>query len=193
MNLVMLRTLQLTPLLALFSINTLTPAPVPAPVKCGGPGPNGTHYVVNGIITAGMNDAKIRGIGSNNTFLSDVLCMNPQDSTFNRSTGEWVVSVWTKDGPAPHVVLALDLIRYEQDIYFKRNKRYMSAATDIVLPLGMERVRVTLQGDEHGWVAHTTIPRLMQTCTMFDGRVYATGAATEPRRVVCKRDERSDP
>lgn len=189
MNLVMLRTLQLTPILAALSINALTVPP--ASLKCGGPGPNGTHYAVNGVITPGMNATKLRAIGNNNIFVYDTLCMNPQDSTFNRRIGEWVISVWTKDGPGPHVLLALDLIRYEQDIYFKQHKRYMAAAAGIVLPQGMERVRVTLQGDENGWIATTTIPRLMQTCTMFDGVVQNTAPATQARRVQCKFDETS--
>ena len=188
------RMLPLAPVLALAMLGATGRE---APKKCGTQGPTGMIYFVNGDVKPGFTRDDLSKL-KDNTFWLEHLCMDPQDSTLYRlnapgAVGYWTTSVWTNDGPGPHVLLALDHIRYAQNRHFKQHKRYINSASEIVMPQGMERVRVTVQGDERGWVAHTTIPRFMQTCTMFEGDVYHTGPATVPGRVQCKFDDRWTP
>ena len=194
MDLVVSGMLRLAPIFALLASAVTPREPLQ---KCGSQGPNGMIYFVNGDVRPGFTKEDLSK-QKDNTFSFEHLCMNPQDSTLYRmsspgATGYWATSVWTKDGPGPHILLALDHIRYVQNTHFRQHKTYITTAADIVLPQGMELVRVTLQGDAHGWIAHTTIPRFMQTCTMFDGVVQNTAPATEPGRVQCKFNDRWTP
>jgi hypothetical protein len=189
MNVFVLRILQLAPFVA--TLAAVHPDAEIRSKECTR-SPTGTLYAIDGVIRPGMTDAEMRQEIRGKTFLYDTLCMDPQDSTFNRRKhGYWVISAWTKDGPGPHVLLALDHIRYEQDRHFRQHGKYMISSAQLVLPQGMERVRVTLRGFEQGWIATTTMSRLMQTCTMFDGRVSDGAPAIQARRVACSFDEQS--
>jgi hypothetical protein len=154
-------------------------------LKCGGlTAPGGKPLIsIDGVITSQDYVSSIKA-RAEDIYRIDIVCMNPTDSTFNRTHGWGVVSIWTKQGPAPRVEQALDVIREAQDAYFAKQGRYLAALDDIRFPENMKTVRVTMDVDKTGWIARTTLPRLLRTCTMFDGTMAAP-LPNEPRKPVC--------
>jgi hypothetical protein len=168
------------PALALPVGGTSTPG---AALKCGLLAPDGSPmYAVDGVL---QSREGISGFQPEDLYRVDIVCMDPKDSTFNRTAGFAVLSIWTMEGPAPRVPEALDIIRDAQDKHFAKYGRYIAAVEDIQLPESMKAVRITLNADENGWIAHSTFPRLLRRCVMFDGAV-ATPLAGEARESVCE-------
>jgi hypothetical protein len=180
-----LRVLCLAPALALLSIGASAPH---AAFKCGGATqPGGKALLsIDGVIRWTEDLSSIK-LPEKDIHSVDILCMDPRDSTLNRTHGWGVVSVWTKQGPAPRVEEALDVIRDEQDAHLAKHGRYILALEDIRFPESMKPVRMTMDADKSGWIARTTLPRLLRTCTMFDGTVAAP-PPNQSRKTACVSD-----
>ena len=180
-----LRVLSLASALALLGVGASAPAVV---FKCGGgTAPGGKPLLSIDGVMRWTEDPSSINVPEKDIHSIDILCMNPKDSTLNRTHGWGVVSIWTKQGPAPRVEEALDVIRGEQDAHLAKHGRYIVALEDIRFPESMKPVRVTMTADKSGWIARTTLPRLLRTCTMYDGTV--TGPLPKPARMTtCMSD-----
>ena len=185
MNSIILRVLCLAPALALLGVGASAPD---LALKCGGAtAPGGKPLVsIDGVIRSPDYLSSIK-LTAEDIHGIDIVCMNPKDSTFNRTHGWGVASIWTKQGPAPRVEEALDVIREAQDAHLAKHGRYILALEEIRFPESMKPVRVTMDADKSGWTARTTLPRLLRTCTMFDGTL-AVPLPNEPRKPACVSD-----
>lgn len=186
----MQRILCLLPAVALVALGTSSPN---AARKCGrqqviaGPGRIVPLMSIDGVVIQPGTVHPMSNVVGTDIYSVDIICMDAKDSTFNRTQGVAIISVWTKSGPAPRVTEALDVIRQAQDSSFARNGRYISAVSEIRFPENMKPVQMTLEAGPKGWVARTTLPRFLQTCMMFDGTLAAQPAGA-PRKAACQRE-----
>jgi hypothetical protein len=189
----MTRALALLPALALIGLGASAPNESSAARKCGqrftdaDPRSNAPVYALDGAVIQPGTVGPMSNVRSDNIHSVEFICLNPKDSTFNRSSGVTIISIWTKTSPAPRVAEALEIVRQAQDAQFAKNGRYLSVAKEIPLPETMKGVIVTLEGGPSGWIARTTVPRLLRTCVMFDGTV-ADAPAGAPRKAKCEID-----
>jgi hypothetical protein len=185
MHSIILRVLSLAPALALLSVGASMPD---VAMKCGGvTAPGGKPIVsIDGVIRSPDYVSPIE-LTELDIHRIDIVCMNPEDSTFNRTRGWGVVSIWTRQGPAPRVEEALAVIREAQDAHLAKHGHYIVALEDIRFPENMKPVHMTMDADRRGWIARTTLPRLLRTCTMLDGTV-AVPLPNEPRKPRCVSD-----
>jgi hypothetical protein len=175
----------LAPALALVGVGASAPY---VALKCGGvTAPGGKPlFSIDGVIRSTEDSARIN-LKKEDIHRIDIVCLNPKDSTFNRTHGWGVASIWTKQGPAPRVEEALDVIREAQDAHLAKHGRYILALEEIRFPESMKPVRISMDADKNGWIARTTLPRLLRTCTMFDGAA-AEPLPKEPRKPACVSD-----
>jgi hypothetical protein len=180
----------LVPVLALAYLGAGTPS---AARKCGqrftnaDPRSNVPVYSLDGAVIQPGTARPMTNVGGDNVYSVDIICMNPTDSTFNRSSGVTIISIWTKTSPAPRIAEALEIVRQAQDAQFAKDGRYIETASQIPLPENMKGVVVTLEAGPRGWIARTTVPRLLKSCVMFDGAVAANTQGA-PRRAACRDD-----
>jgi hypothetical protein len=161
-----------------------------AVMKCGSQSPNGLLFAIDGLITAPKDGVSpLKSLAQENVYSLAVLCMDPVDSTFNYTRGWQLISVWTMQGPAPRLKDALNLIRDAQDAHFAKHGKYITSLDQITLPETLKPLRITLKGDAKGWIASATVPRLLSTCSMFDGTI-ATPLYIGPRHIDCASDPR---
>jgi hypothetical protein len=182
----MKRILYLLPVVVLAGLGTTAPN---AARKCGTPIPSMAQMLkaIDGVIVAPPDSAALAKVKSEDIYSMDLVCMNPLDSTFSRSRGITVMSIWMKTGPAPRITEALDVVRQAQDSSLARTGRYISSGAEIQLPANMRGISVALEASAEGWIARTTVPRLLRTCVMFDGRVPERTQGA-PRKSVCAYD-----
>ena len=141
-------------------------------LKCGTLSPNGPLLGVDGVLTGPVNrDKPLGDIAKENVYSIDILCVDPVDSTFNRTHGWQLISLWTMQGPAPRLKEALAVIRDEQDAHHARHGSYITKLEEIPLPETMKPLRITLQVDKKGWIARATVRQLLSTCSVYDGEV----------------------
>ena len=176
------RSLQIAPALLLIGASA---GSFESPRKCGSLPPGGRPILaVDGTIM-NVDPMVDLVVDPDNVLEVHVVCMNPRDSTFNRKTGIPVISLWTKQGPVPHLEPTLEAVLEAQDEQFSRNASYVSSTDATALPARPEQVRMTLEGSEKGWIAAVTIDRYMSTCYVFDGAVRPPYPHLEPRRPSC--------
>jgi hypothetical protein len=181
MTRMLVRSLLIAPALLLIGASA---ASFESPRKCGGllPGAKPLVALDGTIINVPMTDL---GVDPDNVLELQIVCMNPRDSTFNRKTGVSVISVWTKQGPVPHLKPTLEAVLEAQDEQFSRNATYFSSTYAMALSRRPEQVRMTLEGSEKGWIAAVTIDRYLATCYVFDGAVRPPYPHLERRRPSC--------
>jgi hypothetical protein len=181
----MKKLLVLVPMVALLGAGTSTTV---AARKCGALPPGGKPiFAIDGVVQPSGVGVTPAPVAEGDIVFVDIICMDPKDSSFNRTHGVSLISAWTKSGPAPRVEEALSVIRAAQDAQFARNGRYISSVESIRFPESMKPVSVTLVADRKGWIARTTLPRYLRTCMMFDGTVAAP-PRTGPRTSECTSD-----
>ena len=171
MTIVMKRALLLAPAVLVVSAAALADT---TPAKCGGQN-TAPLVAIDGVITALHMDSIMQQVPRENLYSLAIVCMNPQDSTFNRRQGINVISLWTVQGPAPRVKTALGEIRDAQAAYFAREGRFATTLKEIAFHDPTGRLTVSLDADDKGWTARATVPRLLETCAVSGG-----AAAPEP-------------
>jgi hypothetical protein len=154
--------------------------------KCGRPiGPGEPLFAVDGVIRGPATDASMSTVDKGDLYSVEVLCLNAKDSTFVRGEGIPLISVWTKSGPVSHLKPVLAAILEAQDGHFRKSSTYIAALDGIKLPARSDRVRVTLQLEDGGWIATSTVDRLMMKCRVFDGH---TPPRSGRREITCVDD-----
>ena len=182
MTRMLVRSLQIAPALLLIGASA---ASFEFPRKCGSLPPGARPVLaVDGTIMS-VDPMTDLGVDPDSVLELQVVCMNPRDSTFNRTTGVPVISVWTKQGPVPHLQPTLEAVLEAQDEQFSRNATYFSSTDHVALPYRPEQVRMTLEGRENGWIAAVTVDRYLSTCYVFDGAVRPPYPHLERRRPSC--------
>jgi hypothetical protein len=178
--------LVILPVVALIGLGSTAPN---AARKCGTPVPSVSQMLkaIDGVMLGTPDSALFAKLKSEDIYSMDFVCMNPLDSTFSKSRGVTVLSIWMKTGPAPRITEALDVVRQAQDSSFAHSRRYIQTGAEIQLPAIMRGISVVIEASADGWVARTTVPRLLKTCEMFDGKV-ATATAGAPRKSRCTND-----
>ena len=154
--------------------------------KCGRTTNHGGLVAIDGVITAVRPDSLMKHLNADDLQSIEIVCMNPQDSTFNRSSGIPVVSVWTKNGPIAQVKATLSVILAAQDAHHRRESKYIDGLEKIELPASSSRLRVSMKASNHGWVAEATFERMLATCFVFDGTWPGMTGSRTPRTMVCE-------
>lgn len=166
----MRRILFIAPALLLVGATLVRPDPIR---KCGsGQKP---LYAVDGVITEldtevedQLQRVDMTGSLTNRIMEIQVVCMNPQDSTFNRSRGIPVISIWTHDGPVGRIEPALEAILAAQDEHHRRTARYLDSLEGLELD-APEQIHFTLELRDDGWIAEAVLQRYLHRCLVWDG------------------------
>ena len=159
-------------------------------IKCGTLSPNGPLLGVDGVVTGPVSrDKPLGNLAKEDVYSIDIMCVDPVDSTFNRTHGWQLISLWTMQGPAPRLKEALNLIRDAQDAHYARHGRYITKLEEIPLPETMKPLRITLQADKKGWIARATVRQLLTTCSISDG-VNIDPNYVRARQIECASDPR---
>src|SRR5687768_10519099 len=75
-----------------------------AMLKCGTASPDGPLFAVDGVVMGPSTREKPFGnVAKENVYSLEIMCMDPVDSTFNRTHGRQLISLWTMQGPAPRL------------------------------------------------------------------------------------------
>lgn len=164
--------------------------PPDSPLKCDTEPPEGKPLVA---IDGELTDRKPEEIDREEIRSIEIVCMNPRDSTFNRSHGIPVISIWTTGGPASYLEPTLMAILEAQDAHFGRHAEYLETLSEIELPERPSRMQVTLDATESGWVATASIDRMLATCVVYDGEVSVPHSRVPRRQPTCLSDRELGP
>jgi hypothetical protein len=152
-------------------------------VKCGST--KQALYAVDGEIKGVHSDSSLGNLTSTDIAWIQVVCMDPQDSTFRRGSGIPVVSVWTNRGPASRLEPTLAAILAAQDARAHRGLEYTSEVAELDLPEQPSVLTVAVEVRESGWMATASVERLLAKCFVFDGDVPAPHARLVLRQPEC--------
>ncbi|CAN5709951.1 hypothetical protein BH23GEM9_BH23GEM9_17610 [soil metagenome] len=153
-------------------------------LKCG-PQPENTVPLVaiDGAFVASSDPW--RHVDRDSIYSLEILCMNPQDSTFHRTVGVPVISIWTMHGPLPQLKAVLALLPEAQDAYFSRHAEYFSDLSAVPRLEPPAPARIVVETSARGWIATGSIDRLLQVCVVYDGATEPPSPELSRRRVTC--------
>ena len=145
-------------------------------------------FAVDGQIQGILTDSSRNGLSMRDIYWLQIVCMDPQDSTFGRDYSIPVVSVWTAHGPASHLEPTLAAILEAQDANLRESSGYIHGLDEINLPARPAQVRVSMDVRENGWIATASVDRLLAKCFVFDGEIPAPHSRVSPRHPKCLDD-----
>lgn len=163
----------------------ITFSPPSSPLKCDRQPPEGKPLVA---IDGELTDQTVDDINREEIRSLEIVCMNPEDSTFNRSRGIPVISIWTRGGPASYLESTLTAILEAQDAHFRTHSTYLDKLSEIELPERPATMRVTLDAEDSGWVATAAIDRMLTKCVVYDGEVSRPHPRVPRRQPTCLSD-----
>jgi hypothetical protein len=171
--------------LALFAVATLVSASSP-PRKCGiQPGTTNPVTLVDGAVVNQTPDAVWKVVDPESVFSIEVGCLNPKDSTLNRTTGIPAISIFTRLGMQASIKRMLTTVADLQGAHFRLHARYLEQLEPVLLPGRVERMRVELEVSPDGWLARYTVDGLGVTCIVYAGTVPGTPTGVAPREPTC--------
>jgi hypothetical protein len=154
------------------------------PRTCGvQPGHVDPVTLVDGVVVKQTPDAALKTVEPESVFSIEVLCLNPKDSTLNRTNGIPAVSIVTKLGLQTSIKRMLSGVVDLQDGYFRLHARYLEQIESLAVPGRTEKLRVDLQVTPHGWLASSKTEGL--TCLVYVGTVPGVPAGIAPREPTC--------
>jgi hypothetical protein len=154
--------------------------------KCDGhPAGRDPIVMVDGAITNGKIDPVVKDLDPEQVYSIEILCMNPEDSTLNKTQGIGVASVWTRQGIERAAIRTLTAIVEAQDAHFRKESRYLDDISGIALPLRPPELLVTVEAIARGWIARAVVDRMPLTCAVYDGTVRAPQPGLLPRQPTC--------
>ena len=154
--------------------------------KCGvhwaGAGP---VTLMDGVVVRNTPEAALRTVDPESVFSIEVACLNPKDSTLNRTSGIPAVSIVTKSGLQASIRRVLSTVVDLQDAHFRLHARYLEHVDPVVLPGRVERLRVEIEMGPDGWLARSDVAGLAVTCTVHVGSVPGAPSGVAPREPTC--------
>ncbi|MGH7459717.1 MAG: hypothetical protein ACREMA_01655 [Longimicrobiales bacterium] len=138
-------------------------------------------------------DSILRDLKTEDILSIQIVCMDPQDSTFNRTHGIPVMLVRTKEGPASYVKRQLAAILAAQDAHFRRESTYISDLSRIALPFRAAQLRVSIDVRAKGWLAKATVEQSSLVCFVFSGDIRPPHPRLLPGRPDCNEDREALP
>lgn len=145
-------------------------------------------YAIDGEIKGVHSDSSFKDLAQDELLWVQVVCMDPQDSTFRRGYGIPVVSVWTIHGPVAHLEPTLAAILDAQDARARQGLPYASDPDEMGLPSRPATLTVSVEVRDSGWLATAEVARLLAKCFVFDGDVAAPHSRLAARQPECLDD-----
>jgi len=171
--------------LALFALTSLVSASS-LPRKCGvQPVPANPVTLVDGVVVNQTPDAALKAVDPESVFSIEVACLNPKDSTLNRTTGIPAISIFTRLGLQASIRRMLTTVADLQGAHFRLHARYLEQMEPVLLPGRIEGVRVELEVSPDGWLARSTVEGLAVTCIVYVGTVPGAPTGVAPREPTC--------
>jgi len=171
--------------LGLFALTSLVSASS-LPRKCGiQPGSANPVTLLDGVVVNQTPDAALKAVDPESIFSIEVACLNPQDSTLNRTTGVPAISIFTKLGLQASIKRMLSTVADLQAAHFRLHTRYLEQLEPVLLPGRIDKVRVELEVHPDGWLARSTVEGLALTCTVYVGAVPGAPIGVAPREPAC--------